>query len=133
MAIGNVIRALSKGNADRIPYNDHLITRLMSDSLGGSAKTLMFVNVSPSLYNCPESENSLKYATEARNITNLAVPGQGQMQTTGNSPAVIKGSVKIATLEDQIFRLKELLRGSNKEEALGELEAEFEEEEGESP
>ena len=35
---------------------------LMSDSLGGNAKTLMFVNVSPTDMNVEESQNSLAYA-----------------------------------------------------------------------
>ena len=43
---------------------------LMSDSLGGSAKTLMFVNVSPSDSNIDESSNSLQYATRVRTIKN---------------------------------------------------------------
>lgn len=43
---------------------------LMSDSLGGSAKTLMFVNVSPSDSNIDESSNSLAYATRVRTIKN---------------------------------------------------------------
>lgn len=43
---------------------------LMSDSLGGSAKTLMFVNVSPTDHNIDESSNSLTYATRVRTIKN---------------------------------------------------------------
>ena len=43
---------------------------LMSDSLGGSAKTLMFVNVSPTDHNLDESSNSLTYATRVRTIKN---------------------------------------------------------------
>jgi len=42
----------------------------MSDSLGGSAKTLMFVNVSPTDHNIDESSNSLTYATRVRTIKN---------------------------------------------------------------
>ena len=39
---------------------------LMSDSLGGNAKTLMFVNVSPTDTNVDETQNSLQYATRVR-------------------------------------------------------------------
>jgi len=42
----------------------------MKDSLGGTAKTLMFVNVSPSLYNESESKNSMDYATRVKKIKN---------------------------------------------------------------
>jgi hypothetical protein len=34
---------------------------LMSDSLGGNAKTLMFVNISPADSNLDETHNSLWY------------------------------------------------------------------------
>jgi hypothetical protein len=43
---------------------------LMSDSLGGNAKTLMFVNVSPTDDNLEETQNSLTYATRVRTIKN---------------------------------------------------------------
>jgi len=45
-ALGDVISALSS-NQEHIPYRNHKLTMLMSDSIGGNAKTLMFVNVSP--------------------------------------------------------------------------------------
>jgi hypothetical protein len=51
-------------------YRNHKLTMLMSDSLGGSAKTLMFVNVSPTDHNIDESSNSLTYATRVRTIKN---------------------------------------------------------------
>ena len=68
-ALGNVISALSEG-AKFIPYRNHPLTRLMKDSLGGTAKTLMFVNCSPSVYNEPETKNSLDYATRVKKIKN---------------------------------------------------------------
>ncbi len=43
---------------------------LMSDSLGGSAKTLMFVNVSPANYNQEETTMSLFYAARVKMIVN---------------------------------------------------------------
>ena len=45
----------------------------MSDCLGGNAKTLMFVNVSPTDANLDESQNSLVYATRVRTIKNNAL------------------------------------------------------------
>ena len=42
------------------------------DGLGGNAKTLMFVNISPADYNCDETSTSLQYAMRVKNITNNA-------------------------------------------------------------
>jgi hypothetical protein len=42
----------------------------MKDSLGGNAKTLMFVNASPSVYNESETKSSLEYAVRVKKIKN---------------------------------------------------------------
>ncbi|CAL5326626.1 unnamed protein product [Camellia sinensis] len=68
-ALGDVISALSTGN-QHIPYRNHKLTMLMSDSLGGNAKTLMFVNISPAESNLDETYNSLTYASRVRSIVN---------------------------------------------------------------
>eukprot|EP00397_Hematodinium_sp_SG-2012_P001252 GEMP01001253.1.p1 GENE.GEMP01001253.1~~GEMP01001253.1.p1 ORF type:complete len:1239 (+),score=318.32 GEMP01001253.1:36-3752(+) len=68
-ALGDVIEALTS-NAKHVPYRNHKLTELMSDSLGGNAKTLMFVNCSPAASNSVESASSLGYATRAKQITN---------------------------------------------------------------
>ncbi|CAA2968418.1 kinesin-like calmodulin-binding [Olea europaea subsp. europaea] len=68
-ALGDVISALSSGN-QHIPYRNHKLTMLMSDSLGGNAKTLMFVNISPAESNLDETHNSLMYASRVRSIVN---------------------------------------------------------------
>lgn len=68
-ALGDVISALAS-EQQHIPYRNHKLTMLMSDSLGGNAKTLMFVNVSPTDANVEETQNSLTYATRVRTIKN---------------------------------------------------------------
>ena len=68
-ALGDVISALSS-NESHIPYRNNKLTMLMSDSLGGTAKTLMFVNVSPASYNLEETTMSLYYAARVKLITN---------------------------------------------------------------
>uniref|UniRef100_A0A2R8N8X4 Kinesin family member 27 n=1 Tax=Callithrix jacchus TaxID=9483 RepID=A0A2R8N8X4_CALJA len=75
LALGNVISALGDPHRknSHIPYRDAKITRLLKDSLGGSAKTVMITCVSPSSSNFDESLNSLKYANRARNIRNKPI------------------------------------------------------------
>jgi hypothetical protein len=74
-ALGDVISALSAGEKF-VPYRNNLLTRLLQDGLGGNAKTLMFVNISPADYNADETETSLKYATRVKTITNSAAKAQ---------------------------------------------------------
>ncbi|XP_078332440.1 kinesin-like protein KIF27 isoform X6 [Crassostrea virginica] len=75
LALGNVISALGdpKKKATHIPYRESKITRLLKDSLGGNAKTLMICCISPSSANFDESHNALKYANRAKNIKNTPV------------------------------------------------------------
>ncbi|XP_012557643.2 uncharacterized protein LOC100213907 isoform X1 [Hydra vulgaris] len=70
-ALGDVISALSSDQAF-IPYRNNKLTLLMQDSLGGNAKTLMFVNISPADYNSDETITSLTYASRVKLITNDA-------------------------------------------------------------
>merc|ERR1719277_2751535 len=70
-ALGDVIEALTRaGTRGPVPYRNHKLTQLLSDSLGGSAKTLMFVNVSPARSEVEETLNSLAYASRVRSISN---------------------------------------------------------------
>ena len=69
-ALGNVISALVDGKG-HIPYRDSKLTRLLQDSLGGNAKTIMVANVGPASYNYDESMTTLRYANRAKNIKNI--------------------------------------------------------------
>jgi len=53
-----------------VPYRNHKLTQLMQDSLGGTAKTLMFVNCSPAASNIDETVTALKWAKRAKGIVN---------------------------------------------------------------
>jgi len=61
---------LSSGCNQHVPYRNNPLTMLMSDSIGGNAKTLMFVCCSPADYNRRETANSLDFAKRCRNVTN---------------------------------------------------------------
>lgn len=73
-ALGNVISALGDPvkakRTTHVPYRDSKLTRLLQDSLGGNALTLMIACIAPSEFNVAESLNTLQYANRARNIKN---------------------------------------------------------------
>jgi len=71
LALGDVIHALTT-NAKHVPYRNHPLTEIMSDSIGGNAKTLMFVNISPADYNLGETKESLRWATRVKEVTNTS-------------------------------------------------------------
>jgi hypothetical protein len=50
-ALGNVIAALAEQNVSHIPYRDSKLTRLLQDSLGGTARTALIATVGPAAVN----------------------------------------------------------------------------------
>lgn len=68
-ALGDVISSLTRGG-QHVPYRNHELTQVMQDSIGGTAKTLMFVNLAPTDSNREETLMSLKYAKRAKGVLN---------------------------------------------------------------
>lgn len=99
-ALGNVISALGDGKKKHVPYRDNKLTMLMEDSLGGNAKTLMFVNVSPSSFNVDETNTSLVYAKRVKNIKNVAVKNTKTKQTDKMNRIIMDLQGEISRLEN---------------------------------
>ena len=77
LALGNCINMLSekqKNGSSFVPYRDSKLTRLLKDSLGGNAKTVMIACVSPAASCYEESINTLKYAERAKMVKNKLIP-----------------------------------------------------------
>ncbi|XP_043268635.1 osmotic avoidance abnormal protein 3-like [Venturia canescens] len=72
-ALGNVISALAAGNGRHVPYRDSKLTRLLRDSLGGNARTLMIACLSPCHLDAEETLSTLRYAARARCIKNKPI------------------------------------------------------------
>lgn len=76
LCLGNVIKVLSdkqRSANKHVPYRDSKLTRILQDSIGGTAKCVFIACVSPSKYNYEESQITLKYAARAKNIVNKPI------------------------------------------------------------
>eukprot|EP00055_Hartaetosiga_balthica_P003955 m.9574 g.9574 ORF g.9574 m.9574 type:complete len:778 (+) comp3494_c0_seq1:199-2532(+) len=70
-ALGQVIKALVEGVF--VPYRNSSLTRLLQDSLGGNAKTMMIAAIGPASYNYNETIGTLGYANRAKSIKNKPI------------------------------------------------------------
>lgn len=61
-ALGNVIAALAEEKLQHIPYRDSKLTRLLQDSLGGTASTALVATVGPSSINYGETLSTMLFA-----------------------------------------------------------------------
>lgn len=66
-ALGDVIAARASKQA-HVPYRNSTLTYLLQDSLASDSKTLMFVCISPVVYNVEESFCSLNFASRVRTV-----------------------------------------------------------------
>lgn len=103
-ALMNLITCLvdkSQGKATHIPYRDSKLTRLLQDSLGGSAKTCMIANISPAEPSYEETLSTLRYADRAKSIKNQPKINEDPKDTL------------IREYADEIQRLKDQLQTIN--------------------
>ncbi|KAJ6313809.1 hypothetical protein OIU78_017452 [Salix suchowensis] len=66
-ALGDVISALAQ-KSPHVPYRNSKLTQVLQDSLGGHAKTLMFVHINPELNSIGETISTLKFAERVASI-----------------------------------------------------------------
>ncbi|GAB4839599.1 hypothetical protein Ancab_029122 [Ancistrocladus abbreviatus] len=66
-ALGDVIFALAQ-KSPHVPYRNSKLTQVLQSSLGGRAKTLMFVQVNPDGSSFPETVSTLKFAERVSGV-----------------------------------------------------------------
>lgn len=96
--LSKVIEALVT-HQSHIPYRESSLTRLLKDSLGGNAKTVMIACISPADTNCSETVNTLRWADQARKIQNKPV-----VNMDPTTAEILKLKHRIVELEEIIAR-----------------------------
>ncbi|KAK4748802.1 hypothetical protein SAY87_015388 [Trapa incisa] len=94
-ALGDVISSLAQKNS-HVPYRNSKLTQLLQDSLGGQAKTLMFVHISPDPESLGETISTLKFAERVSAVELGAA-------------RVNKDSSEVKDLKEQVASLKAAL------------------------
>ncbi|CAL5365168.1 unnamed protein product [Camellia sinensis] len=115
-ALGDVLSSLTS-KKDAVPYENSMLTKVLADSLGGSSKTLMIVNVCPNLSNLSETLSSLNFSARARN----AVLSLGNRDTIKKWRDVANDARKdlyekekeVNDLKQEVLALKQALKDAN--------------------
>ncbi|XP_070707550.1 kinesin-like protein KIF22 [Pempheris klunzingeri] len=68
--LSKVVDSLNSGTAVRVPYRDSKLTRLLQDSLGGSAHSLMITNIAPEYKYYFDTFSALNFAAKSKLIVN---------------------------------------------------------------
>jgi len=70
--LANVIYKLSDSNNQHIPYRDSKLTQILRSALGGNSLTSLICTLSPNLDHLNLSFSTLRFATRAKSVSNLA-------------------------------------------------------------
>lgn len=106
-ALGDVIFALAQ-KSSHVPYRNSKLTQVLQSSLGGQAKTLMFVQLNPDVESYSESISTLKFAERVSGV---------ELGAARNN----KEGRGIKELMDQVANLKNTI--AKKDEEIGRLRA----------
>lgn len=68
--LSKVVDSLNSGTSVRVPYRDSKLTRLLQDSLGGSAHSVMITNIAPEYKYYFDTFSALNFAAKSKLIVN---------------------------------------------------------------
>ncbi|KAL1824743.1 hypothetical protein ACET3Z_011521 [Daucus carota] len=116
-ALGDVIFALAQKSA-HVPYRNSKLTQVLQSSLGGQAKTIMFVQLNPEAISFTESLSTLKFAERVSGVE-LGAARSSKETKEGNDVKELMEQVAslkdtIGKKDEEILRLQQLKNGEKR-------------------
>ncbi|CAA0820496.1 P-loop nucleoside triphosphate hydrolases superfamily protein with CH (Calponin Homology) domain [Striga hermonthica] len=99
-ALGDVIFALAQ-KSTHVPYRNSKLTQVLQSSLGGQAKTLMFVQLNPDVESFSETISTLKFAERVSGVE------LGAARSNKESRGVRELMEQVASLKDTVAKKDE--------------------------
>ncbi|KAK6775081.1 hypothetical protein RDI58_026082 [Solanum bulbocastanum] len=120
-ALGDVLNSLTS-KKDIVPYGNSMLTKILADSLGESAKTLLIVNICPNASNLSETLSSLNFSARARNAT-LSLGNRDTIKkwrdiANDTRKELYDKEKEITDLKQEIVGLKQELKQANDQGVL---------------
>ncbi|KDP29758.1 hypothetical protein JCGZ_18693 [Jatropha curcas] len=117
-ALGDVMSSLTS-RKEVVPYENSMLTQILADSLGGTAKTLMILNVCPNAANLSETLSSLNFCSRARNAT-LSLGNRDTIKkwrdvANDARKELYEKEKEIQDLKQEVLELKQELKEANEQ------------------
>ncbi|KAK8559951.1 hypothetical protein V6N13_061425 [Hibiscus sabdariffa] len=110
-ALGDVIFALAQKNA-HVPYRNSKLTQVLQSSLGGQAKTLMFVQLTPDVDSYAETVSTLKFAERVSGVELGAARTNREGRDIRELMEQVSSLKESITKKDQEIECLQLLKGN---------------------
>ncbi|KAI8107290.1 hypothetical protein M9434_001933 [Picochlorum sp. BPE23] len=107
-ALGTVMQALAE-KREHIPFRDSKLTSLLSDSLSGNAKSMMFVHCSPEETSVSETLSTLNFG---KGVTEITL-GQAKRHVEPSSSAHLRARLETAEKELAALKSSRVLQNNN--------------------
>ena len=120
-ALGNCVAALAEGRPGcHVPFRDSKLTRLLTDTLGGNAKSCICATVTPESASFEETNSTLVFAARSMAVRHHAVVNEMVMADNGASMSQkIRSTVvdellaRNAKLESEMSNLRNSIMATN--------------------
>eukprot|EP00760_Papus_ankaliazontas_P022487 PhM_4_TR18865/c0_g1_i1/m.19571/K10396/KIF5; kinesin family member 5 len=116
-----------KKKSHHVPYRDSKLTRLLENSLGGNARSVFIITVSPSTYNAEESLSSMRFGENSSQL--VTKPKKHKSQTPQEVQAMLrKVTAELDAAKSMMVALKaenDILKRGGAGNSSGALSANF--------